>query len=1249
MQREIFNQQNSSESPTKETSASASLRRLRGQMFSPGNNLSRGSSMPLSDIPPLPQFLRLEPITSTNQKYTRSGELRRVLGVPHGTTSEDHSFGVAQLKPPPPVATEELKHFKESIQDASRQARDRAKMLRESIFKLEKYKEALSTRKRQRSDLSFDERLVGSKLANVGNQNQRSFHDLTPQRLEDKARNIGLNKRVRTPVIDVWTDSRSIATLRQQAVTERSSDALQDVGNGSVRLEEKIRKLPAGSEVWDAKMKKKRSVAVVPNRALNADRDIKRATDPKLSADSKLRSCDMQGFRLKSSQGVSGLNKSDGAFETASTDSGILPKIEIESVPARKDHSAMLEKRVVAKASNKPNSYEINSASSPNSVVKGKISRAPRTSSIMSLDSSMKIQPSSGGFQGSSPHTIAQWGGQRPHKNSRTRRLNLVSPVSSNVESQFQGFPSSEFSSRTSPVGIGGSLLASTMDNNSLKIKVEIENVSSPFGLSESEESVAGESKAKEKGNDSREVALTNTQKVGAYMLSGKKNKVPNEIGDGVRRQGRSGRGLSSPSIQLEREKLENLPTTNPLQIMRPTSDKSKTKSGRPPTKKLKHHKAVTHVGQKQDGGSLDFAACSASLAGESEDDREDLFVAASSARNFCNISCSGPFWKKMESLFASISPEDMSYLKQQLHFAEQLDMCLSPICGGEFDFLGGVAQKEVPNFTGERSVGLYSEGLANKGSLCGSVDAGRFNKGTPLYQLVLSALIEEDESEEVYFQSEGKNAAFHYASDDSHCGSCNQIDMEPKDRERVDYETESKVDFQAQRNSRLDRFSCVRSASSSTLRNPSTSNSLISNGRWLGDDDYSHLDVGHVSEICSDDVGLLQLREVNTPHLSSSDCQYQLMSLDDRLQLELQSIGLCPEPLPDLAEGEDMIDQNIMQLNEGLYHQVGIKKKNLGEVIKAIQRERDLETRNIQQVAMDQLLEMAYRRRMACRGSNASRNGVRKVTRQVALAFVKRVLARCRKFEDTGISCFSEPGLHNVISAPLCNDDAKSVEYGSGTASNICNEVSDHYAEARGPDAFHSVEPTSVQASSKTSVLNRGRKREVLIDDVVGSASSRVASTFEGSPVGGIKARRNERDNLSSSVSGADGLSLNGSRSENRPKSKPRQQRHNVSTAGNKPGEAAQRALPSTGRVSSQSMANASDRTGDGSLSSCSIPQDSCKESMNPIDFVNLDGLDSVEALGSWLNFDEDGLQDHDSVGLEIPMDDLSELNMIM
>lgn len=92
-------------------------------MFNSGNNSSRGSVTPSPDVPPLPQCLPLDPIILGNQKYTRSGELRRVLGVPLGSTSEDHSFGVAHPKPPPPVATEELKHFKESVQDASRKAR----------------------------------------------------------------------------------------------------------------------------------------------------------------------------------------------------------------------------------------------------------------------------------------------------------------------------------------------------------------------------------------------------------------------------------------------------------------------------------------------------------------------------------------------------------------------------------------------------------------------------------------------------------------------------------------------------------------------------------------------------------------------------------------------------------------------------------------------------------------------------------------------------------------------------------------------------------------------------------------------------------------------------------------------------------------------------------------------------------------------------------------------------------------------
>lgn len=91
-----------------------------------------------------------------------------------------------------------------------------------------------------------------------------------------------------------------------------------------------------------------------------------------------------------------------------------------------------------------------------------------------------------------------------------------------------------------------------------------------------------------------------------------------------------------------------------------------------------------------------------------------------------------------------------------------------------------------------------------------------------------------------------------------------------------------------------------------------------------------------------------------------------------------------------------------------------------------------------------------------ACRGSNASKSGLRKVPRQVALAFVKRTLARCLKFEETGKSCFADPALQDILfSSSPYNNDTKSVDcIGSGTASNTCNEAS-HQAEVRGRGMF--------------------------------------------------------------------------------------------------------------------------------------------------------------------------------------------------
>lgn len=60
---------------------------------------------------------------------------------------------------------------------------------------------------------------------------------------------------------------------------------------------EKIHKVPSVGEVWEKKIKRKRSVTAVGNRLLNGDGEPKPLLHAKPSPDPKLRSCDGQTLR----------------------------------------------------------------------------------------------------------------------------------------------------------------------------------------------------------------------------------------------------------------------------------------------------------------------------------------------------------------------------------------------------------------------------------------------------------------------------------------------------------------------------------------------------------------------------------------------------------------------------------------------------------------------------------------------------------------------------------------------------------------------------------------------------------------------------------------------------------------------------------------------------------------------------------------------------------------------------------------
>ncbi|VVB16831.1 unnamed protein product [Arabis nemorensis] len=1036
-------------------------------MLGSGNSLSRGTIGLSSDAPNLPQVLILEPIRLGNQNYTRSGELRRVLGVPSRASSEENSFGMSHPKPSPPVATEELKHFKESVQDASREAGDRAKKLSESIFKLDKYAEILTSKKRRRNDIPPGERMDAANFDKVRNQVPRT-QDSMAQRSEERKKMLGLNKRARTPSADVRGDGR-VSTFARQQVIDKGSDSPPSLSGESVRVEEKIRRLPIGGEGWETRMKRKRSVATLGNRVMNTDQ---RVMQQKPASDSKLRSCDTQNFRSKSSIGVSGINKLDASFEPDSPGMGALSRNELEAVTLAKDRSVLAEQRLMAKGNNKRNLQDDSPTNSSTAILKAKVSRAPRTAAVMGVDSSSKVEPPSGVLQGSSAHAMAQWGGQRLPKNSRTRRTNVVSPLIKHTESKIsaQGFVTSDFSPRASP-GTTGSL--SVVDTSPLKMKRELKNASSPYGLSESDDSGAGDNKTRERALASGD--LFTTPKTGSLLIPLRKNKIQtSHKGGGAWKQGKSESvsSLTTPGFHPIMVKSENLPVEKPLHNVKIASDKNRSKYGRPPAKKIKDRKPSTRLASNSNTPS--------DITGESDDDREDIFAAANSARKAANLACSGKFWKKMDHIFAAINADDMQNMKDQLNFAEEIDGSLSEAILDGYNIMA-VKLPKAPQHPGDVSVNYSGQALSCVSDLSFQrLDMRKLNESTPLYKRVLSALIDEDDGEEVVQFNGGKNLSLHYASDDSHCGSCTYIDTDFRERDRMEFEVESSADFQTPKSCLFDRFSSDRSVVSNSFRNGSMSISVHSNEQWIGDDDLSHSDAALGGETLSNGLGP---REVNIPNFIVSDTQYQNMSLDERLLLELQSIGVFPETMPDLAE--ETMSTDVMELKEGIYQQIRNKKKKLDKLNANIQKGKDVEKRKIEHLAMDQLVETAHRKRMACRGSKALK--VQKVTRQVALGFIRRTVARCRKFEETGLSCFADPALQDILFSSPSNDAKSSENGGSGTASNTLNEPSNHQTEAKGSGAVSST-----------------KRREALIDDVIGCASSKVTTSVDSAVLSG-------------------------------------------------------------------------------------------------------------------------------------------------
>lgn len=162
-----------------------------------------------------------------------------------------------------------------------------------------------------------------------------------------------------------------------------------------------------------------------------------------------------------------------------------------------------------------------------------------------------------------------------------------------------------------------------------------------------------------------------------------------------------------------------------------------------------------------------------------------------------------------------------------------------------------------------------------------------RLRKVTPLYQRVLSALIVDDEIEELEENDMARNESL------QRCTNVAQYNAEPTERDAVQFEHESPVGNQTWKQCAGNRFfSCngsTTSGRSPVIQNPPEHN----NGLLEGKNGYLYSNFGVFDGLSGNDLDGSQIVRTNSFNIPSLDSQYEKMCMEDKLMLELQSVGI--------------------------------------------------------------------------------------------------------------------------------------------------------------------------------------------------------------------------------------------------------------------------------------------------------------------------------------------------------------------
>ncbi|KAK9049893.1 hypothetical protein SSX86_031138 [Deinandra increscens subsp. villosa] len=958
------------------------------------------SSVTQVDVTKFFQCLRFDPKSmAAEHKFNRHGDFKRLAIAVLGSPDESPSGSLKGKLPN--FSPEDLKRLKAGLRESTIKSRERVKAFSETLSVINKCFPSIPSRKRSRPGVLHSDRPSGLLLnraplgAGVGKMGTQS-HSLTnafdfeQQKVEERGKNVIPNKRTRTSMVDQRVEVRPNTPARSSGNIERDKETLR-LPNSNASLGED-RALPIVADGWEkAKMKKKRtgikadtapSPSSMSTKAIDGYREPKQGMHPRHVPDAMSRLNDSYGIRPGAANGTVGGGKADGpAQQTSVGMRSSIPRPEQETTSPlhdRRDRSTSSEKeRTNLRSVNKSNVREEFLSGSPTSSTKlHGAARGPRSGSSVVPKLSPMVQRATAssdwdlvhgtnknpGLFGSSdrkrtPATrsssppVAQWADRRPQKISRTaRRTNLVPILSSSDE-----VPGLDNTSDVTGSESGPGLSKRFPTNSPQQFKSKADHFPSST-LSESEESGAVEIRSRDKGKRPDEVeenSEQNVQKMSSLFPPARKNKVMNgkAVGDGIRRAGRTGRGFGSVrGVTPAVEKIRNVATAKQLRTARLGFDKSESKPGRPPTRKLSDRKAYTRQKHTTFNTAADFSVGSG-------DGKEELLAAAKAVLN-PNHALSSPFWRQMESLFGFLSDVDMSYLKEEGITRSNINT-INPV--HQDNYSSGKLPNGTENRRIEPSPEHFSTGTAGPGEIS-------------LCQRLLSALISEEGNDELPFNGNNDHKFNVYGSS---------------------FEFETDVESTAVNSRSFQNYDLGGRGTFSGHMINSTPRSYNKSIHSPSDGPDHHIMFMSDSTIATSFDhsynGLLS-DPAMTSDTTFSDYKYGNMALNERLLAEIQSIGIYPElvvgaffylsemiplihgqkntPLsyskPDLpCDGNEGINGEIRRLEEKHHEQVSRKKNLLKNLLEFTNEARELQEKEFEQLCIDKLTTMAYQKYM--------------------------------------------------------------------------------------------------------------------------------------------------------------------------------------------------------------------------------------------------------------------------------------------